>query len=302
MARIPEADKFLLDQILQGRQDIWSQLVNRYQGRLLTFARTRLPQRADCEDIVQDTFIAFLKGIQTFRQDCSLETYLFSLLRRKIIDNYRRRGSSRISLIQDVYQADAEDGSSDALDGFAASSPSVSWYMRRNEQVELQRQALTDAMTQVVRGFKESLDFTNLQIVDLVFYCHLSNSDAARALNVPANRIGVTKHRCLNQIRQWVRDSGIPMDDPAEGLEDLLSEIWQQQRLSCPKRSTIGAYLLNTLDTNWHAYVDFHVNQLGCHFCRANLHDLQQQNTEHTHPKSLHTRIMQSTVGFLNKA
>jgi hypothetical protein len=63
----------------------------------------------------------------------------------------------------------------------------------------------------------------------------------------------------------------------------------------------VGAFLLGTLDKDWHDYVDFHLNTLGCHYCRANLDDLKRQNAENNSPRSLHVRIMESTIGFLNK-
>jgi RNA polymerase sigma-70 factor, ECF subfamily len=72
MSRIPEADKYLVEQIKAGQDQAWSQLVNRFQGRLLTFAHARVPQRADSDDLVQDTFIAFLRGVHSFRHDCNL--------------------------------------------------------------------------------------------------------------------------------------------------------------------------------------------------------------------------------------
>jgi hypothetical protein len=62
----------------------------------------------------------------------------------------------------------------------------------------------------------------------------------------------------------------------------------------------VGGYLLGTLDTNWHDYVDFHINQLGCRFCKANLEDLKTQSAHE--PRVLVDRIMQSTVGFFRKA
>jgi hypothetical protein len=46
--------------------------------------------------------------------------------------------------------------------------------------------------------------------------------------------------------------------------------------------------------------VDFHLNTLGCHFCRANLEDLKPQAAEEV-PPVLRARIMESTVGFLKK-
>ncbi len=301
MAEISEAEQFLLTQIREGDDQAWSQLINRYQGRLISFAQARLGQRADCEDIVQDTFIAFLRSLANFRADCSLETYLFSMLRRKIIDCYRRRASSHICLLQDVYDSTVDDKPSDAFDGFIAPDPSVSWYMRRDEQGERQRAQLSGALTELINSYKKSLDFANLQIVELVFYGQLSNSDAARVLGLPANRIGVTKHRALKQIQEAVAGSGLQTDSESDEFEDMMAQVWQTLRPSCPKRSTIGRYHLNTLDDDWQQYVDFHLNQLGCHFCRANLEDLQKQNQDNSHPRALHTRIMQSTVGFLHK-
>ena len=84
-------------------------------------------------------------------------------------------------------------------------------------------------------------------------------------------------------------------------LGSMLSEIWQTQRLSCLKRSTIGAWLLGTLDEAWSGYVEFHIERLGCEFCRANLDDLRRQTQSDT-PPAFHQRIMQSTVGFLSRA
>ena len=294
-----EAEQFLLDGIRRGDEQAWAQLVERYQGRLLSFAQSRLGQRADCEDIVQDTFVGFVRALATYRGDCSLETFLFGMLRRKIIDCYRRRGASHICLIQDVHDSRHEEAPSDALDTYATPDPSVSWYMRRDEQAERHQAVLAEALTELIDGFKKAPDFTSLQIVELVFFCQLSNSEAAAALGITANRVGVTKHRCLQRIRQAVEASHLELDPESEAFEDLLTQTWQVLRPSCPKRSTVGRSLLGTLEPDWQAYVDFHLHQLGCHFCRANLADLEKQNQQSDRPRALHTRIMQSTVGFL---
>ena len=41
------ADSYLVDEIRKGSQAAWRQLIERYQGRLLAFARTRTPSLAD---------------------------------------------------------------------------------------------------------------------------------------------------------------------------------------------------------------------------------------------------------------
>jgi len=62
----------------------------------------------------------------------------------------------------------------------------------------------------------------------------------------------------------------------------------------------IGAYLLGTIDPPWQAYVAFHLDRLGCRFCRANLDDLRRQ-TAGEESRTLERQILQSTVGFLRR-
>jgi RNA polymerase sigma factor (sigma-70 family) len=249
---------------------------------------------------VQETFIAFIKSLQSYRGECALETYLFALLRRKIIDAYRSRQSRHDCLIQDTYETQGDDKDTDPFADLAGPAQTASWYARADEKYEMQKHTLTDALSELVDGFKSSLNFRDLQIIELLFYCHLSNRDVSKIMGLKEKAIALIKHRSLKQIRQRIEISRIPIGPSSEEFENLLTDVWKLQRFSCPKRSTIGAYLLGTLDKNWRQYVDFHVNTIGCRFCMANLHDLQEQNAQ-KQSRRLQTRIMESTAGFLKK-
>jgi hypothetical protein len=78
-----------------------------------------------------------------------------------------------------------------------------------------------------------------------------------------------------------------------------VTEVWEEQRLTCPKRSTIGRYVLGTLEPQWQELVDFHLNRLGCRFCRANLDDLQKKTEQDS--AVVRDRILHSTIGFFRK-
>ncbi|MBN1125299.1 MAG: sigma-70 family RNA polymerase sigma factor [Sedimentisphaerales bacterium] len=300
MSGISKAEEVLLEQIRSGDQHAWEQLVTRYRGRLLSFARAKLGQRADAEDIIQDTFIAFLTGLSSFRADAGIETYLFTILRRKIINSYRSAHSKHICLLQDVYQRTQRTiGDSDAFSAMPSDEMTASFYARKDEQNELLRSTLSEALTVLVDNYKSTLNFRDMQIVELLFYCQFSNKDVARIVEINERNIAVIKHRCLKQVRDHAASSKLNVTQETQ-LEDLLTQVWEAGRLSCPKRSTIGAYMLGTLDGNWHDYVKFHLNKLGCHFCRANLTDLQEQTAEDK-SQHLQKRIMESTIGFLHK-
>ncbi len=76
--------------------------------------------------------------------------------------------------------------------------------------------------------------------------------------------------------------------------------IWRQHRLSCPTREQLGSYLLDALPDDWTAYIAFHLDEVGCRFCRANLTDLKRQQEEH--PEAIRKRrhrYFQTSAGHL---
>lgn len=302
-----QADRYLIDQIRQGSSEGWTQLVNRYSGRLVAFARSKLGKSADAEDIVQDTFIGFLKGLHDYREQASLETYLFGILRRRIIDWYRGK-KANVCLLQDLRKGEPGEDASDAAGKLMSPGATASWYVRRDEQVELQRAALSRGLSQLITDLKQSLKLRDLKVIEMIFYVQLRNKDIAEIAGLPEGQVALLKHRYLKQLQENIRLDGHTSPDGLvdslahlpEQFDAVLAEIWQEQRLSCPKRSTIGAYMLGTLESDWQDYVEFHLNTLGCTFCQANLEDLKKQN-EAGQASVLREKILNSTAGFLRR-
>lgn len=67
--------------------------VDNYADSMFTFAASRVSNNDVAEDLVQDTFLAALKASAHFKGDASEKTWLFSILKRKIIDYYRKASS-----------------------------------------------------------------------------------------------------------------------------------------------------------------------------------------------------------------
>ncbi len=305
MPEISAADKYVIDQIRAGNPDGWSQLVGRYQGRLLAFARGRMNRKAEAEDLVQETFITFLQNLAKFRDEYSLETYLFTILRRKVIDFFRGRQTRSCFLTDVLHGESSSDISPSQLPGVEMTA---SWYARRDESGAKTRIILAAALGELLDRLKKAENFRDLMIVEMLFYAQLRNKDVAKIAGIDEKHVALIKHRCLKEVREHVLQC---LGNQAEGeiqstswetsesAGSMLTEVWESQRLTCPKRSTIGRYLLGTLEKPWHEYVDFHLNKLGCHFCRANLEDLQKQTADE--PKVMQDRVMQSTIGFFRR-
>ena len=78
-----------------------------------------------------------------------------------------------------------------------------------------------------------------------------------------------------------------------------VGEIWRQQRLSCPSRTQLGSFLLGTLDAGMAEYIRFHVHEVGCRYCAANLSDLEQKAEAAPEAHRRRRKFFQSSVGFL---
>ena len=59
--------------------------------RLVAFARLQLEDEALAEDKVQDTLLAAYESIERFSGQSKFETWLFAILKNKLIDEIRRR-------------------------------------------------------------------------------------------------------------------------------------------------------------------------------------------------------------------
>lgn len=291
MAQSSEADRYLIEQIRRGNSDGWTQLVDRYQGRLGAFARSQLARKSEAEDLVQDTFLMFLQSLRTFKDECSVETYLFTILRRKMIDVYRGR-HLRACFINDLTPGDASDSSS-AEQRFASPEQTASWYVRRDEQAERAHAVLAGAMNELVDRLKEGENFRDLKVLEMIFYAQIRNKSAADISGLDEKQIALIKHRMIKSLQEK-----LPSDAPAP-TDSVLTEVWEEFRFTCPKRSTIGRFLLGTLEGEWGEYVQFHLHELGCRFCQANVADLQK--ADEAQQTVTRQKIYESTIGFFKK-
>lgn len=70
-----------------------NQWVDRYADYLFNYAITRVNDSYIAEELVQETFVAGLKAMKNFKGEATERTWLISILKRKIIDQYRKANS-----------------------------------------------------------------------------------------------------------------------------------------------------------------------------------------------------------------
>ncbi len=69
--------------------------IDLYSDYLFNYTITRVSDREIAQDLVQDSFLAGLKSMKNFKGEASERTWLISILKRKIIDHYRKINSNK---------------------------------------------------------------------------------------------------------------------------------------------------------------------------------------------------------------
>ena len=75
-----ESDVELLRRLRAGDERAFVTLVERYNGAMLRLAASFVPSRAVAEEVVQETWLAMLRGLAAFEGRSSLKTWLFTIL------------------------------------------------------------------------------------------------------------------------------------------------------------------------------------------------------------------------------
>ncbi|NRB84765.1 MAG: sigma-70 family RNA polymerase sigma factor [Winogradskyella sp.] len=69
--------------------------ISEYSDYLFHYTISRVNDREMAQDLVSETFLAGLKSMSNFKGEASERTWLISILKRKIIDYYRKINSNK---------------------------------------------------------------------------------------------------------------------------------------------------------------------------------------------------------------
>jgi RNA polymerase sigma-70 factor, ECF subfamily len=87
-------DEQLVERLRARDEAAFEELVRRYNASLLRFARQFVPTAALAEDVVAETWLGVLKGIDRFEGRSSLKTWIFRILANTAKTRAQREGRS----------------------------------------------------------------------------------------------------------------------------------------------------------------------------------------------------------------
>lgn len=85
------ADEELALRFRRGDHQAFDLLYARYRAPLLRFVTRTMPDPSDAEEVVQEIWLAVIRGRERYVTQARFVTYLFSIARRRSADRWRRR-------------------------------------------------------------------------------------------------------------------------------------------------------------------------------------------------------------------
>lgn len=196
-----EADRKLVESIREGDSNAWSELIHRYQGRLIAFVESRLSKRSVSEDIVQETFMGFLSSLPNFDGDRSLESYLFSICSYKITDHLRREGR------RPAIPFGATESSSGGWE-LPGSDRMASSIARSGERKSIEESAVAEALQDHFDRWIQKNNWTKLMCIELLIVRGWANKKVAETLGLSEQQVANYKFDFLSSMRNFIRSHG----------------------------------------------------------------------------------------------
>ena len=176
----------LLDRLRAGDEEAFAELVRAHHASLCRLARTFVGSGAVAEEVVQDTWLAVVRGVDRFEGRSSLRTWLF-----RILANRARTTATRERRIESGPDPDA-----DRFDGNGVwSTPPVPWSDLVEDRVAAEQLATA------ARELLETLPDAQRQVVLLRDVEGLGAAEVSALLGLSDGNQRVLLHRGRARLR-----------------------------------------------------------------------------------------------------
>ncbi len=170
--------------------------VDQYADYLFNYAVSRVSDSEIAKDLVQETFFAGLKSAKNYKGTAAERTWLIAILKRKVIDHYRKINSKKGKAEVRMNYSSQNDTDGDWLEEQVADPLSI----LENDEIENEELglAIQECISKLPK--KQSLVFTMKTIQGM------STEDICKELGINPSNLWVMIHRsrtalmsCLNQ-------------------------------------------------------------------------------------------------------
>ena len=202
-SRSPADDLQLVERARGGDDEAFAVLVRRYSPMLMRLARMYVPTDALAEDVVQETWVAVVRGLERFEGRSSFKTWLFRIL----VNRAKTRGvREHRSIPFASVGPDGEDGEGPTVDPSRFTSEGA-WTSAPADWRDDPEAALDSAEAlRVARAAIAELPERQKIVITLRDLEGLSSDEVRNVLDLTETNQRVLLHRARTKVRKALED------------------------------------------------------------------------------------------------
>ena len=173
-------DNEIISRVLQGEQNAYAELVNRYQGYVFTLILRMVKSREDAEEIAQDVFVKAYRSLADFRGESKFSTWLYTITNTTSITFLRKKKLDIHSLDNEKVFEAADNKDS----GFRAN------LIEQKSRVNMVNEAIA------------MLSPDDAEIITLFYKAEQNLEEIPRILRLETNTVKVRLHRARTRLKE----------------------------------------------------------------------------------------------------
>lgn len=173
------SDSEIISRVLQGEQNAYAELVNRYQGYVFTLTLRLVKSREDAEEVAQDVFIKAYRSLADFRGESKFSTWLYTITSTTAITFLRKKKL-------DIHSLDDEkvfEAANNRNSGFSAN------LVEQKSKIEMVNQAIS------------LLSPDDAEIITLFYKAEQNLEEISKILGLESNTVKVRLHRARTRLK-----------------------------------------------------------------------------------------------------
>ena len=197
-----------LDALRRGDEYAFEQLVAQYHGSLVRIARIYVDDRVTAEEVAQDAWLGFLRGLNRFEGRSSLKTFLFTIVSNLAKTRGKRAKRTMPFSFFEQYDQDTDEpavpenrfrGANDVYAGHWATKPAP-W------NVDPETNALNTELMRYVEMAVAMLPEQQRLVITLRDIRGWSGEEVCNALGIAETNQRVLLHRARSKVRRALED------------------------------------------------------------------------------------------------
>lgn len=178
-------DEELIELIINGKTELFSELINRYQNKVYSTAYSYTRDYEEAKDLTQEIFIKIYNNLAGFQNKSQFSTYLYRVAVNRCIDWTRKKRPKTISILfcQDDENVDIYDFIAD--------------YESNPEEILLRREN-SDLIREEVNKLPEIYS----TVMIMYYFQDFSPQEISDILKVPRKTIDTRLFRARNLIKK----------------------------------------------------------------------------------------------------